>query len=48
MGKIQLSSTQSEALRQIKTKVMAGFPVVDVVLVPLRGERGMTNQTWIL
>ena len=32
MGEIQLSSTQSEALRQIKTKVMAGFPVVDVVL----------------
>lgn len=32
MGKIQLSSTQSEALRQIKTKVMARFPVVDVVL----------------
>ena len=32
MGEIQFSSTQSEALRQIKTKVMAGFPVVDVVL----------------
>ncbi len=32
MGEIPLSSTQSEALRQIKTKVMAEFPVVDVVL----------------
>ena len=32
MDQIQLTSTQSEALRQIKTKVMAGFPVVDVLL----------------
>ncbi|EFK05677.1 toxin-antitoxin system, toxin component family protein [delta proteobacterium NaphS2] len=32
MGKIQLSSTQSEALDLIKKKVMAGFPVVDFVL----------------
>ena len=32
MGEIPLSATQSEALRQIKTKVMAEFPVVDVVL----------------
>lgn len=32
MDEIQLSTTQSEALRQIKTKVTAGFPVVDFVL----------------
>lgn len=32
MNKIILTATQSEALHQIKTQVMAGFPVVDFVL----------------
>ena len=32
MNKILLSSTQSKALDLIKTKVMAAFPVVDLVL----------------
>ena len=32
MNETLLSSTQSEALRQIKAKVMAGFPVMDFVL----------------
>ena len=32
MNGIPISPKQSKALRQIKTKVMAGFPVVDFVL----------------
>ena len=32
MNGIPISPKQSEALRKIKTKVMAGFPVVDFVL----------------
>jgi predicted nucleotidyltransferase len=32
MNKMPLSSTQTKALREIKTKVMADFPVVDFVL----------------
>ena len=32
MNKMPLSSTQTKALREIKTKVMDGFPVVDFVL----------------
>jgi len=32
MNETSLSSTQSEALREIKARVMAGFPVVDFVL----------------
>ena len=32
MDETPISPKQSEALRQIKTKVMAGFPVVDFVL----------------
>ena len=40
MNKMLLSSTQTKALREIKTKVMAGFPVVDFVLYgsAVRGE----------
>lgn len=32
MNKMPISSTQTKALREIKTKVMAAFPVVDFVL----------------
>jgi predicted nucleotidyltransferase len=32
MNKMPLSSTQTRALREIKTKVMADFPVVDFLL----------------
>ncbi len=32
MNKVSLSSTQTKALREIKTKVMACFPVMDFVL----------------
>jgi hypothetical protein len=46
MNKMPLSSTQTKALREIKTKVMAGFPVVDqeswdtgiISVLPLRNE----------
>ncbi len=41
MNEIALSSSQSKALLQIKTKVMAGFPVVKLFCIRvIRAIRG--------